>query len=86
MKQKILFHDRDLCHIETSQLICRANQRTGFYLIGTSAMNESMENNSDNVNSEENNNYEIIYNRVMHSYQACSKLSIKTADKYAGCG
>ena len=38
-----LFHDRGSYHIETSPLICSANQRnqwTGFYLIGTSVMKE----------------------------------------------
>ena len=29
-----------LCHIETSPLICRANQWTSFYMIGTSVMKE----------------------------------------------
>ena len=33
-----LFHDRGPCHIETSPLICRVNQWTGFYMIGTSIM------------------------------------------------
>ena len=32
-----LFHDRGPYHIETSPLICRANQWTGFYMIGTFA-------------------------------------------------
>ena len=35
-----LFHDGGLYHIENSPLICRANQWTGFYMIGTSAMKE----------------------------------------------
>ena len=35
-----LFHDGGLYHKETSQLIFRANQRTGSYMIGTSVMNE----------------------------------------------
>ena len=34
------FDDIGSHHIETSPLICRANQRTGFYLIETSAMKE----------------------------------------------
>ena len=34
------FDDIGSHHIETSPLICRANQRTGFYLIGTSVMKE----------------------------------------------
>ena len=35
-----LFHDKDLCHIETSPLICFANQWTGFYMIETTFMKE----------------------------------------------
>ena len=32
---------RQSCHhIETSQLICRANQLTGFYMVATLALNE----------------------------------------------
>ena len=34
------FCDRGPSHIETSPRICRANQWTGFYIIGTSIMNE----------------------------------------------
>ena len=33
-----LFHDGGLYHIETSSLICSANQWTGFYMIVTSVM------------------------------------------------
>ena len=33
-----LFNDGVPCHIETSPLIYRANQWTGFYIIGTSVM------------------------------------------------
>ena len=36
------FHDRGPYHIETSTSICRANQWTGFYIIGTSVMKELM--------------------------------------------
>ena len=36
----LIFHDGDLCHIETSPLIFRGNQWTGFYMIGTSVMKE----------------------------------------------
>ena len=36
-----LFHDGGPYRIETSTLICRANQWTGFYLIGSSVMKES---------------------------------------------
>ena len=32
------FHDEGPYHIETSPLICKANQKTGFYMIKTSAM------------------------------------------------
>ena len=35
-----LFHDRDPYGIETSPLICRANQWNGFYMIGISIMKE----------------------------------------------
>ena len=35
-----LFHDKGLCHIETSPLICFVNQWTGFYMIETTVMKE----------------------------------------------
>ena len=36
-----LTHKRQSCHhIESSQLICRANRLTGFYMMGTLAFNE----------------------------------------------
>ena len=35
-----LFHDEGRYHIETSPLICRANQWTGFCMITISVMNE----------------------------------------------
>ena len=35
-----LFYHGGPYHIETSPLICRANQWTGFYMIGTFVMNE----------------------------------------------
>ena len=34
------FHDGGRYHIETSQLICRANQWTGFYMILASVVKE----------------------------------------------
>ena len=37
---RALFHDRGLYTIETSPLICSANQLIGFYLISTSVMKE----------------------------------------------
>ena len=37
---KQLFHGGGPYRIETSTLICRANQWTGFYTIGTSVMKE----------------------------------------------
>ena len=36
-----LFNDVGLCRIETSPLICSANQETGFCIIGTPVMKES---------------------------------------------
>ena len=35
-----LFHDEGSYHIETSPLICSANQWTGFYMIWTSVIKE----------------------------------------------
>ena len=35
-----LFYDGGLYHIETRPLICRANQRTSFYMIGTTVIKE----------------------------------------------
>ena len=35
-----LFHDGGRYHIETSPLICRANQWIGFYMIAASVMKE----------------------------------------------
>ena len=35
-----LFHDEDPYHIETSPLIYRANQPTGFYMAGTTVIKE----------------------------------------------
>ena len=36
----INFHDGGRCHIETSPLICKANQWTGFYMITASVTKE----------------------------------------------
>ena len=36
----INFHDGGRCHIETSPLICKANQWTGFYMTTTPVMKE----------------------------------------------
>ena len=38
--EPFLFHDGGPYHIETSRLICRVNQWTVFYMIGTSFMKE----------------------------------------------
>ena len=38
--KKVTWSPLTLSHIETSSLICRANQWTGFYMIGTSFMKE----------------------------------------------
>ena len=35
-----LFHNGRPCHKETTPLITRANQWTGFYMVGTSVMKE----------------------------------------------
>ena len=40
----LLFHDVSPYHIETSQIICRANQRTGFNMIGTFVTKELKQN------------------------------------------
>ena len=37
---RYLFHDGGPYHIETSPLICIANEWTGFYMIGTTIMKE----------------------------------------------
>ena len=34
------FHEAGAYHIEISPLICIVNQRTGFYMMGTSVMKE----------------------------------------------
>ena len=36
----LLFQDRGPYHVETSLLLCSANQWNGFYMIGTSVMME----------------------------------------------
>ena len=38
--EELFFHDGGPCNIETSPLIFGANQWTGFYMLGTSVMNE----------------------------------------------
>ena len=40
IEQKYILHDGGPYHIETSPLLCRANQWTGFSMIGTSVMKE----------------------------------------------
>ena len=40
VKKIYLFHDGGRYHIETSPLICSANQWTGFYMITASVMKE----------------------------------------------
>ena len=40
MQKSDFFYDRGSYHIETSQLICRANQWTGFFMTETSTMKE----------------------------------------------
>ena len=36
----LLFHDGDPHHLETSPLVCKVNQWTGFCMIGASVMRE----------------------------------------------
>ena len=40
--QRLLFQKQSCHHIETSRLICSANQLTGFYMMATLAFNELM--------------------------------------------
>ena len=42
----LIFHDVGPYHLETSPLICRANQWTDFYMIRTSVMKELSERSS----------------------------------------
>ena len=39
-ERKIYIYDGGPYHIETNPLICRTNQWTGFYMIGTSVLKE----------------------------------------------
>ena len=53
--QTLLFHDGGRYNIETSPLICKANQWTGFYMITASVMKEliykQLKNNTFQVNN-----------------------------------
>ena len=40
VRKATCFHDGSPYYVETSTLICRANQWTGFYIIGTSVIKE----------------------------------------------
>ena len=40
LKKSYFCHDRGPYHIETSPMICRDDQWTGFYMIGISVMKE----------------------------------------------
>ena len=42
LRNHLTFNDRCSHHIETSQLTCRANQLTGFYIMGTLAVKRLM--------------------------------------------
>ena len=42
MQKRELFHDGGRYHVETSPLICPANQWTGFYMVTASVMKELM--------------------------------------------
>ena len=46
-----LFHGGNPYHVETSSLICKANQRNGFYMIGTSVMKELTEQSQWQINT-----------------------------------
>ena len=43
------FNDQCFHHIETNQLICRANQLTGFYMMGTLVVKGLIEIYVDNI-------------------------------------
>ena len=43
------FNDQCFPHIETNQLICRANQLTGFYMMGTLVVKGLIEIYVDNI-------------------------------------
>ena len=46
-----LFHGRGPYHIETNPLICSANQRTGFYMIGSFVIKELRGLNPENLSA-----------------------------------
>ena len=51
-----VFHDGGIYHIETSPLICTANQWTGFYMTGTYVMKEF----KDITESRQQTNYVLL--------------------------
>ena len=48
-KKTRVFNDGNPYHVETSPVICRSNEGTGFYMIGTSVMKELMQLSSYNT-------------------------------------
>ena len=50
-----LFHGGDPYHIDTSPLICRANQQTSFCIMGTSIMKE--------FTKDENNTNQLYFSK-----------------------
>ena len=69
-----LFHDGGSCPIETSPLICSANQLTGFCIIGTSVMKDSKGSSSTYTESLflhiAKHNF-LFFGFVFFFYQAC---------------
>ena len=57
-------------HMETSSLICRANQWTGFYMIGTTFMKE-LEEIETSLNVE---NFMVFYNQNVNTIKFLCKL------------
>ena len=59
-----LFHDGGRYHIETSPLICRADQWTGFYMITASVMKELIQH-SRAAKQNNNSTFQKIYDYVI---------------------
>ena len=80
-----LFYDRVSYHLETSPLICTANQWTGFYMIGTSIMKDLKLNiglkwvNGYNVAG--NYMFKVNSSNTRIRCEKCSKLTIKTPEQ-----
>ena len=77
----ITSHDKGPYHLETSPLICRANQLTGFYIIRTSAIKELViafapvwhrENNNKNIHKTNSHYLSIFQNFYFKISAICS--------------